>query len=132
MPERFEPEVNPEKITKTEIVVCIPSYNEADAIAYPTTQADQGLVKYFGDKSSVIINCDNNSPDNTKQAFLDTATDTPKIYLSTHPGVKGKGNGTLRKSAGDATMERHEIIRFVELIDVATRRHSPRHFGPGR
>nr|MBC8176810.1 glycosyl transferase [Candidatus Desulfacyla euxinica] len=41
---------------------------------------------------SVIINCDNNSPDNTKQVFLDTPTKAPKIYLSTDPGIKGKGN----------------------------------------
>jgi glucosylglycerate synthase len=40
----------------------------------------------------VIINCDNHSPDNTKQAFLETPTKAPKIYLSTPPGIKGKGN----------------------------------------
>lgn len=92
MPEELENERNPEKIERAELVVCIPSYNEADSISYPTTQADKGLVKYFSDKSSVLINCDNNSPDNTKEAFLNTPTNTPKIYLSTPPGVKGKGN----------------------------------------
>ena len=88
----FESEVNPEKVTNTDLVVSIPSYNEADSINYPTEQASIGLTKYFPDKKSVIINCDNNSPDNTKQAFLDTPTKTPKIYLSTPPGIKGKGN----------------------------------------
>ncbi|MBC8417319.1 MAG: glycosyltransferase [Pseudomonadota bacterium] len=92
MPESFESEVNPEKIKKAEMVVCIPSYNEADSIGYPVTQADKGLEKYFDEKESVIINCDNNSPDNTKQVFLDTPTKAPKIYLSTDPGIKGKGN----------------------------------------
>jgi len=92
MSNRFEHEVNPENITKVEMVVCIPSYNEADSISYPTTQADKGLAKYFGERTSVIINCDNNSPDNTKQAFLNTPTSIPKIYLSTLPGIKGKGN----------------------------------------
>jgi len=92
MSDKFEHELNPGKITKVEMVVCIPSYNEADTISYPTTRADKGLTKYFGDKSSVIINCDNNSPDNTKQAFLNTPTNIPKIYLSTLPGIKGKGN----------------------------------------
>jgi len=88
----LEKEVNPEKIEKAEMVVCIPSYNEADSISFPTMQASEGLTKYFSDKRSVIINCDNNSPDNTKQAFLDTPTEIPKIYLSTQPGIKGKGN----------------------------------------
>ncbi len=92
MSDTFETEYNPENIKSVEMIVCIPSYNEADSISYPTTQADKGLIKYFGDKSSVIINCDNNSPDNTKQAFLDTPTNTPKIYMSTAPGIKGKGN----------------------------------------
>jgi len=90
--DKFKKEVNPEKIKKVEMVVCIPSYNEADSISFPTIQTNEGLTKYFSDKSSVIINCDNNSPDNTKQAFLDTPTEIPKIYLSTEPGVKGKGN----------------------------------------
>lgn len=88
----FEEEANPEKVEKVDLVVSIPSYNEADSISYPIKMADEGLVKYFSDRSSVIINCDNNSPDNTKQAFLDTPTETPKIYISTQPGVKGKGN----------------------------------------
>ncbi|SPD72851.1 Glycosyltransferase, group 2 family protein [uncultured Desulfobacterium sp.] len=88
-------EHNPENIKSAEIVVCIPSYNEAGSIAYPTTQADKGLKRYFGDKSSVIINCDNDSPDNTRKAFFDSPTSTPKIYLSTGPGVRGKGNNFL-------------------------------------
>jgi glycosyltransferase involved in cell wall biosynthesis len=92
MNEQFQAEINPDNIEKAELVVCIPSYKEADSISYPTTQADKGLRKYFGDKTAVIINCDNNSPDNTGRAFLETPTQTPKIYLSTPPGVKGKGN----------------------------------------
>ncbi len=88
----FESEVNPENIKKVDLVVSIPSYNEADSISYPTKQASEGLLKYFPDKKAVIINCDNNSPDNTKQAFLNTPTEIPKIYISTPPGVKGKGN----------------------------------------
>ena len=92
MAEQQMTEVNPDKIDRAEMVVCIPSYNEADSIAYPVTQAAKGLTKYFGNKSSVIINCDNASPDNTKQAFLDTPIDVPKLYVSTPSGVKGKGN----------------------------------------
>ncbi|MBW2064905.1 MAG: glycosyl transferase [Deltaproteobacteria bacterium] len=88
----FQDEVNPENVRKADLVVAIPSYNEADSISYPTRQASEGLVKYFSHIESVIINCDNNSPDDTKQAFLGTPTRIPKIYISTPPGVKGKGN----------------------------------------
>ena len=88
----FEKEVNPEGVDKAELVVCIPSYNEADSISFPVQQASEGLVKFFPQMRSVIINTDNNSPDGTREAFLNTPTERPKIYLSTEPGVKGKGN----------------------------------------
>jgi len=121
MSETFESEYNPQNIKSVEMIVCIPSYNEADSIGHPTTQADKGLRKYFGDKSSVIINCDNNSPDNTKQAFLDTPTKTPKIYLSTAPGFKGKGNNfaNLFKKAVDLK------ARAVVVVDADLKSISP-------
>jgi len=83
---------NPSHIDNAEIIVGIPSYNEADSVAYPTDVASQGLTKYFPNKKSVIINVDNNSPDGTKDAFMNTPTKVPKIYISTPKGVKGKGN----------------------------------------
>ncbi len=85
-------EDNPHDISSADLVVGIPSYNEAALISDPTEKASEGLVNYFGDKNSVIINCDNNSTDGTREAFMATATEIPKMYLSTPPGVKGKGN----------------------------------------
>jgi len=38
-----------------DIIVGIPSYNEAEAIAFPVQMADLGLRKYFHKKKSVII-----------------------------------------------------------------------------
>jgi glycosyltransferase involved in cell wall biosynthesis len=83
---------NPERIKQAELIVGIPSFNEADSIAYPTEMASRGLKRYFPDKESVIINVDNNSPDGTKEAFLSTTTEVPKIYISTPGDIKGKGN----------------------------------------
>ena len=85
-------EVNPDKIKKAEIVIGIPSYKEADTIPKVVKKVDVGLEKYFKGRKAVIINTDNNSPDNTREAFLNTKTKTPKIYISTPPGVSGKGN----------------------------------------
>ncbi|MEJ2068150.1 MAG: glycosyltransferase, partial [Deltaproteobacteria bacterium] len=79
-------EENPAQIKRADVVVGIPSYNEAATIAYPTAQAGLGLLQYFGDKTAVIINCDNNSSDGTKEVFLNTPTEVPKIYVSTPPG----------------------------------------------
>jgi glycosyltransferase involved in cell wall biosynthesis len=83
---------NPKNVTEAEMIVGIPSYNEADSIAYPTDVASRGLMNYFPDRKSVIINVDNYSPDGTRDAFLNTPTKVPKIYISTPEGVKGKGN----------------------------------------
>ena len=50
----FENEVNPDNIDKAELVVSIPSYNEADSISYPTQQASEGVSQYFPDKKAVL------------------------------------------------------------------------------
>lgn len=83
---------NPDRIDSAEIIVGLPSYNEADSISHPTDVAAQGLSQYFFDKTSVIINVDNHSLDGTRDAFMNTPTSVPKIYISTPEGVKGKGN----------------------------------------
>jgi hypothetical protein len=44
----FEHEVNPDNIKKAAFIVAIPSYNEADSIAFPVQQADQGIQSFFG------------------------------------------------------------------------------------
>ncbi len=82
---------NPSKIKSADIVVGIPSLNEADSIFFPVEQASKGLSIYFPHKSSVIVNVDNCSDDGTKEAFFNTPTKVPKIYASTAEGVRGKG-----------------------------------------
>ncbi len=85
-------EENPAQIKRADIVIGIPSYNEASLIGFPTSQAALGLKEYFGHLDSVIINCDNASTDGTGKSFMNADTlDIPKIYLSTPKGVKGKG-----------------------------------------
>ena len=87
----FEREINPRRVTQADLVVGIASLNEADSISYPTRKMSQGLKKYFPDLTSVIINVDNNSPDDTRGGFLSTPTRVPKIYITTPPGTAGKG-----------------------------------------
>ncbi len=80
---------------KYNVVVGIPSYNESDSIPYVTRTVSEGLEEYFPDKKCIIVNMDNNSPDNTKDAFLGTKTRIEKKYISTAHGVRGKGNNIL-------------------------------------
>ena len=78
---------------KADIVVGIPSLNEADNIAFVAEQLSIGLKKYYPTFSSIIINVDNNSQDGTKDAFLSSSTgDIPKKYITTSEGVLGKGS----------------------------------------
>lgn len=112
-------EVNPDLVSRADVVVGIPSYNEASSIAFPTLEADKGLVKYFGDYSSVIINCDNHSPDNTREIFMSTTTSTPKIYLSTPEGIKGKGNNLRNLFAKAVELEARGIIVVdADLVSI--------------
>jgi glycosyltransferase involved in cell wall biosynthesis len=87
----FEREVNTDNVTQADIVVGLPSYKEADSIRNPTEKASAGLKESFPDRSSVIVNCDNCSPDDTEGVFLGTETDVPKIYITTPPDTPGKG-----------------------------------------
>ena len=85
-------EVNTHQVKHAEIIVGIPSYNESDNIAFVVEQINRGLKTYFPEVRSVIINVDNDSPDDTRGAFLSAVNSIPKIYISTPPGVTGKGN----------------------------------------
>jgi hypothetical protein len=88
-------EENPSRVSRAEIVVAIPSYNRATGIAFSTKEADEGLVEFFPDRTSVILNCDGHSGGEARKAFLGVKTEIPKIYLATSKATKGKGN-TLR------------------------------------
>jgi len=85
-------EENPLKITRADVVVAIPTYNEVESIGQTTDRVTKGLLQYFSAFNCLVINCDNNSRDGTKEAFFATPGEIPKIYLSTPPGTQGKGN----------------------------------------
>jgi glucosylglycerate synthase len=112
---------NPSNINQAEIIVGIPSYNEADSISLPTDVASRGLTDHFPHKKAVIINVDNNSTDGTKDAFMNTPTKVPKIYISTPNGVKGKGNNL--KNLFEATVELD--AKAVVVVDADLKSITP-------
>jgi glycosyltransferase involved in cell wall biosynthesis len=75
-----------------DLIVGIPSYREAETIGFVTRQVDLGIRQYFSAMNALIVNADNNSDDDTRSAFLSTNTVTPKKYITTRKGVRGKGN----------------------------------------
>ena len=112
---------NPEGVDSAEIIVGIPSYKEADSIAFPTDVASRGLLTYFPNKKSVIINMDNNSPDGTKEVFMRTPTKVPKIYISTPGSIKGKGNNI--KNLFEAAVELD--AKAVVVVDADLKSITP-------
>lgn len=76
---------------RVDVIVGIPSYNEIKTIGFVAKQIDKGLIKYFPKSRALIVNVDNYSSDGTGDAFLNTKTKTPKIYISTPKNEKGKG-----------------------------------------
>ncbi|MGC8793814.1 MAG: glycosyltransferase [Bryobacteraceae bacterium] len=92
------------QLKKTDIVIGIPSYNNARTIGHVVRAAQAGLAKYFPQFSSVIINSDGGSRDGTQEAVLKASIEDPRLLLLNTPllpvhklslpyhGIPGKGS----------------------------------------
>ena len=91
--------------TRVDIVVGIPSYNNARTIGHVVRAVQAGLMKYFPQFNSVIINSDGGSKDGTREAVLAARLESPQslLLLDTpllpvhrlsfpYHGVPGKGS----------------------------------------
>ena len=87
-----------------ELVVGIPSYNNASTIGHVVRAAAAGLAKHFPGRRAVIVNSDGGSRDGTPDAVARTELGSPQAILASHPlgpvhkiltpyhGVPGKGS----------------------------------------
>jgi len=82
--------LNPKKIKQAEIAVGLPSFKEEKTIKFVAENISLGLERFFPKKSKVLVNVDNNSPDRTKEEFLKSKGEVPKIYISTKKRGKGR------------------------------------------
>ena len=101
---------NPAGVTKAEILVGTPSFNEAGTISHVVATVDQGLWEFFPGRKAVIVNADNSSPDGTREAFLNTRTVTPKIYLPTPEGTIGKGENLRNVFLAASHVEAEAVV----------------------
>jgi hypothetical protein len=88
----------------TEIVVGIPSYNNARTIGHVVRAAALGLAKHFPGRQAVIVNSDGGSRDGTPEVVAGADLGSPQAILAAHPippvqrivtpyhGVPGKGS----------------------------------------
>ncbi|MDI6800336.1 MAG: hypothetical protein QMD53_06720 [Actinomycetota bacterium] len=106
------------EIGRADVVVGVPSYNNAKTIGKVAEMIGKGLARYYPDLEAVIINSDGGSTDSTRQAFM-AADVPPSIKRLTVPyqGVPGKG------SALKTVFEAAEIlgVKMCLVMDSDTR-----------
>jgi glycosyltransferase involved in cell wall biosynthesis len=82
-----------DEIGHADILVGIPSYNNAATIGFVVESAAQGLARFFPDMRSVIMNSDGGSSDNTCQTVLRTGVHADaEIIADRYQGLAGKGS----------------------------------------
>jgi len=93
-----------EEIGEAEIVVGIPSYNNARTIGHVVRAVSAGLAKYFPERKAVVVNSDGGSKDGTHEAVLGAEVDAEALLQVSHPvhpiqristpyhGIPGKGS----------------------------------------
>lgn len=91
-------------INKVDIVVGIPSFNNAQTIGHVVKAVQAGLKKYFPDRKALIINSDGGSRDGTQKVVENTSLDDSTLILLKHrvnpfhkisityEGIPGKGS----------------------------------------
>jgi glycosyltransferase involved in cell wall biosynthesis len=93
-----------EAIGQADIVIGVPSFNNARTIGHVVRAIHGGLAKYFPKFSAVIVNSDGGSSDGTRDAVLSTHLDLSRLLVLSTPlsgvhrlsfpyhGIPGKGS----------------------------------------
>ena len=82
-----------ESIGSADILVGIPSFRNADTIAYVVQQAANGMVRHFPGMKPVLVNSDGGSTDRTRDVVLATAVPAEVSKIVTpYRGIAGKGS----------------------------------------
>jgi len=111
-----------EAIGGADILVGIPSYNNARTIGHVVEQATKGMAEHFPDLKPVLFNSDGGSSDDTAGAVLSASYPSAVTVLSTtYQGLPGKG------SALRAIFEATELLgcRVCVVVDSDLRSITP-------
>lgn len=106
MDDLFSPELKDrlEQIGQADLVVGIPSYNNARTIGQVVRAVSAGLAKYFPQHRSVIVNSDGGSRDHTPEVVLNSDSGAKDLLMISHAvhtsyristpyhGIAGKGS----------------------------------------
>jgi glycosyltransferase involved in cell wall biosynthesis len=93
-----------DQIGEADIIIGIPSYNNARTIGHVVRAVSVGLAKYFPAQRSVIMNSDGGSRDKTQEVVMQAEGGADDLLLVSHPvhasyristpyhGIPGKGS----------------------------------------
>ena len=98
-----ETDARVQAIEETDILVGIPSYNNADTIGHVVRAVSAGLAKYFHGSRSVVVNSDGGSSDGTPDVVARTSVDLGAMLIrdrqsplhkiiTPYHGIPGKGS----------------------------------------
>src|SRR5512145_985556 len=102
--QRQEVRESVDRIGSADIIVGIPSFNNARTIGHVVRAVQAGLAKFFPDSKAMIVNSDGGSTDGTREVVLQVAVDDYSTLLAKHPvypvhrivtpyhGIPGKGS----------------------------------------
>ncbi len=72
------------EVRSADILVGIPSYNNAHTIGHVVRAVQAGLAKYFPDRKAVLVNSDGGSTDDTMEIVRDAVIEDYSSILVTH------------------------------------------------
>lgn len=93
-----------DEIKGADILIGIPSFNNAKTVGHVVRAVRAGLTKYFPDMKAVLLNSDGGSTDGTMDIVKNTKDENPQTMLLTnnapaffkivtpYPGIPGKGS----------------------------------------
>lgn len=111
-------------IGRADILVGIPSYNNARTIGHVVRAVATGLANYFPDAKSVLVNSDGGSLDGTQEVVLKAGLEDLSSILVSHPvhplqkivtpyhGIPGKGSAfrTIFKIAEELEVKACAVV----------------------
>lgn len=122
-----------EKIKSADILVGIPSYNNARTIGHVVKAVQAGLMKYFPDKKAVLVNSDGGSTDDTMEVVKNTKIEDLQSVLLHHRvepvfkiatpyhGIPGKGSAFRTIFEIASTLE----VKACAVVDSDLRSITP-------
>ncbi len=100
-----ETEEKVRRLGEADILVGIPSYNNAETIGHVVRAVNAGLAKYFPGARSVLVNSDGGSSDGTQEVVNKTVADLHALFI----GARQRPTARVR-----CTRSSHPTTAFPE------------------